>query len=347
MALPLTISDVHTSSPGAVAAAVSGLGTHLPREVVTNTDLERVLETSDDWISSRTGVRERRRAAADESTSDLALHASRAALRDAGVAAETLDAVIVATTTPDHTIPQTAPVVAAGLETQAPAFDVGAGCTGFVYGLAVAAAMTGAGIAGRVLLVGAETLSRFVDDTDRETAVIFGDGAGAVVIEGGGDAHLGPFDLGSDGALADLLIVPAGGARRPADRGTVEAGGHHLRMSGREVYRQAVNRMVGSSRRVLAQADLDATDVDLFVGHQANARILEAVSRRLGMPEDRALIVLDRVGNTSAASIPLALEEARRRGRLDRGTRILLTAFGAGLTWGSCLLTWGEGSTDV
>lgn len=346
MALPLTVRDTEQPAPDAVAAKVIGLGVHLPSTVVTNEDLERTLDTTDEWITTRTGIRERRHAPAGGSTSDLAVAAARAALDDAAMGVDEIDAVLVATTTPDHTIPQTAPTVAAGLGTNVAAFDVGAACTGFIYGLAVATSFTRTGIAGRVLLVGAETLSRFVDPDDRETAILFGDGAGAVVIEGGGGS-IGPFDLGSDGGLADILVVPAGGARHPADRETVESGGHHLRMNGREIYRHAVNRMVDSSRIVLERAGLEAADVDLFVGHQANARILQAVSRRLDIPDDRALIALEGFGNTSAASIPLALDEARRRGRLDAGDRVLLTAFGAGLTWGSCLLTWGEASTDV
>lgn len=341
MAVPLTLPTSPAATDGIVAAGLSGLGVALPDTVVTNADWERVLDTSDEWITTRTGIRERRRAAPEETTSDLAGRAARAALADAGLEPSDIGAVIVATTTPDHVIPQTAPTVAAGLGLEVPAFDVGAGCTGFVYGLAVASTYAACGLADRVLLIGAEVLTRFVDPTDRATAILFGDGAGATVVTVGSGA-LGPFDLGSDGGLRDLLLVPAGGARAATSPETVAGSGHHLRMNGREIYRHAVGRMSASSRAVLASAGLDADDVDLFVGHQANARILDAVARRLGIPEGRAFLAIARYGNTSAASIPIALADAREQGHLEVGMRILLTAFGAGLTWGSCLLRWGE-----
>lgn len=344
---------------GTVPVAVTGLGVALPEEVVTNHDWEERLDTSDEWITSRTGIRERRRAAPDQAASDLGVEAAAAALTDAGVDAGTVDTVIVATTTPDHLLPQTAPIVASAFGLEVPAFDVGAGCTGFVYGLAVAAGWITAGLADRVLLVGAEVLTKLVDDTDRSTAVLFGDGGGACVLDrrsgaaAAGDGHpdtaggtLGPFDLGSDGNLADALIVPAGGTRLPASHDTVDAHAHTLEMRGREVYRNAVARMVGSCRTVLEQADLEPGEVDLLVGHQANARILDAVAGRLGLDSDQGFVVVDRYGNTSAASIPIALADARAAGRLTGGLRILLTAFGAGLTWGSCLMAWPEEPRD-
>ncbi len=316
---------------------IAGLGIAVPREIVTNEDWARILETSDEWITSRTGIRERRRAAADEATSDLAARAAKAALDDAGLSAADVDALLVATTTPDHLIPQTAPIVAARLGSQANAFDVGAGCTGFVVGLAVGAGLLAAGLADRVLLVGAEVMTKVVDPEDRHSAVLFGDGAGACVLAA--DAgELGPFDFGTDGEHAELLIVPAGGTRRPATEETVAAREHYLRMQGREVYRHAVARMTASSRAVLTAAELEPADIDLLVGHQANARILEAVGNRAGI---EPFLAIERYGNTSAASIPLALADARERGRLQPGARVLLTAFGAGLVWGSCLLTWG------
>jgi 3-oxoacyl-[acyl-carrier-protein] synthase III len=341
VAVPLTLPTPPTTAEGTVAAGLSGVGVALPETVVTNADWERVLDTTDEWITSRTGIRERRRAAPDETTSDLAGRAARAALADAGLEPREIGAVIVATTTPDHVIPQTAPTVSAGLGLEVPAFDVGAGCTGFVYGLAVAGTLAACGLAERVLLIGAEVLTRFVDPSDRETAVLFGDGAGATVVTAGTGA-LGPFDLGSDGGLRDLLVVPAGGARDATSPETVAGGAHRLRMNGREVYRHAVSRMSASSLAVLGDAGLAAADVDILVGHQANARILDAVARRLGIPEERAFLAIARYGNTSAASIPIALAEAREQGRLEDGMRVLLTAFGAGLTWGSCLLRWGE-----
>lgn len=325
---------------GSLPVGVLGMGGALPAEVVTNDDWTASLDTSDEWITSRTGIRERHRAAPDEATSDLAVRAARAAVDDAAIEVEDLGAVIVATTSPDHLLPQTAPIVAAALGTHAPAFDLGAACSGFVYGLSVAARLVTTDGA-PVLLIGAETLTRLIDPEDRTTAVLFGDGAGACVV-GSGAGSLGPFELGSDGSLADLLIVPAGGTRQPADDGTVARREHFIRMQGQEIYRHAVTRMTGSSSAVLERAGITTDDVDLLIGHQANARILDAVASRLGLDDQRAVVVVDRHGNTSAASIPLALVEARDDGRLRDGARVLLTAFGAGVTWGSCLLTWEE-----
>ncbi|HEX2026531.1 MAG TPA: beta-ketoacyl-ACP synthase III [Nitriliruptorales bacterium] len=329
----------HPTTGRVLPVDVAGIGVALPEEVVTNDDWAAVLDTSDEWIVSRTGIRERRRADPGQATSDLAVDAAVAALADAGVDAADLAAVVLATTTPDHVIPQTAPLVAARLGSEAAAFDVGAGCSGFVYGLAVAAGMAVGLLPGPVLVIGAETLTRWIDRAERDTAVLFGDGAGAFVLRPGAGA-LGPFDLGCDGSLADIVFVPAGGSRRPPGA-TVAARDLTLRMEGRAVYRQAVRRMVSSSQAVLESAGLGVQDVDLLVGHQANARILEAVAGRLGIGEERAFICVDRYGNTSAASIPLALHEARTQGRVRDGDRVLLTAFGAGLTWGSCLLVWG------
>ncbi|MDP8960222.1 MAG: ketoacyl-ACP synthase III [Actinomycetota bacterium] len=334
-----------TPMEGELAVAVTGLGVALPEEVVSNADWAASLDTSDEWIVSRTGIRERRRAAPNEATSDLAIRAATAALADAGLDARDIGVIVVATTTPDHLVPQTAPLVAARLGLEVPAFDVGAGCSGFVYGLAVAAGLATSGLADPVLLVGAETMTRVIDPTDRQTAVLFGDGAGACILsahapEGTALGSVGPFDLGSDGALADALMVPAGGVREPASHETVAANRHVVLMRGREVYRHAVTRMSASAWVVLQRAGLQAADVDVLVGHQANARILAAVAQRLGIRDEQAFVCVERYGNTSAASIPIALEEARTAGRLRRGTRVLLTSFGAGLTWGSCLLTW-------
>lgn len=333
---PVTLQDRASSS---LAAGIVGMGSALPDEVVTNEDWSSTLETSDEWITSRTGIRERRRAPAGHATSDLAVRAAREALGDAGISAADLGAVIVATTSPDHVLPQTAPLVAAALDTEIPAFDLGAACSGFVYGLSVAAGLTLTMNGGPVLVVGAETLTRLIDPEDRTTAVLFGDGAGACIVARGA-GRLGPFDLGSDGSQADALMIPAGGTRKPATEETVAGREHFIRMDGARIYRHAVTRMAGSASAVLDEAGLTADDVDLLIGHQANARILEAVNSRLGIPDERAVVVVDRHGNTSAASIPLALDAARTDGRLYDGARVLLTAFGAGLTWGSCLLTW-------
>lgn len=320
---------------------IAGLGVHLPDDVVTNDDWAAVLDTDDEWIRTRTGIRERRRIADDETTSDLAARAAIAALDDADRDADELGAIIVATTTPDHIMPQTAPIVAARLGVETGAFDVGAACSGFVYALSVGSAMVATEPSRPVLVIGAEALTRFVDERDRSTAVLFGDGAGACVLAPDGGS-LGPFDTGSDGALSDVLVIPDGGARNPPDETTVEGRGHYISMDGSETYRQAVSRMADSSRTVIDRAGLDAEDVDLLVGHQANARILTAVAERIGIPQGRAFIDVDRFGNTSAASIPIALADAREQGELGPGSTVLLTAFGAGLTWGSCLLTTPE-----
>ena len=322
---------------------LAGIGTSVPRTVVSNDDLAAGLETNDAWIRSRTGIAQRHVAEPDVATGDLAAEAGARALKASGDS--TADAVIVATMTPDQPCPATAPVVAARLGLgPGLAFDLNAACSGFVYGLATAVGLLTAGLAQRVLLIGADVMTRTVDPSDRNTAVLFGDGAGAVVLArdgDGGDANgtIGPFDLGGDGDLAPLLHIPAGGSRRPADAGTVEQRAHFLRMDGKEVYRQAVAGMVGSSLRVLERAGLDASEVDHLVAHQANARILTAVGDRLGIAAERRICNVDRYGNTTAASIPLALADLAAAGA-QPGDRVLITAFGAGLSWGSVLLRW-------
>lgn len=323
--------------------AVAGLGAHLPPQVVTNHDLEQVLDTSDEWIRTRTGIAQRYVAAPDVATSDLATAAGRAALHDAGLGADDLAAIVVATTSPDHVVPGTAPLVAAALGSHAPAFDVNAACSGFVYGLRVAGGMIATG-SGPVLVTGAETLTRLVDPDDRAVRVLFGDGAGAAVLVHDEQAGLGPFSLGSDGHDPSMLWVPAGGARTPVDDAVLAERSNTLQMRGGDVYRHAVRRMAEAAEDVLAQAALTVDDVDLLVGHQANRRILDAVVGRLGLDPARCHVTVDRHGNTSAASIPLALEDAAEAGRLTPGAIVLLTAFGAGLTWGACLLRWPGGT---
>nr|WP_033291262.1 beta-ketoacyl-ACP synthase III [Amycolatopsis jejuensis] len=318
------------------SAVVAGLGGALPDRVVTNEEIAARLDTSDEWIRTRTGIRERRQVAPGQSTVDLAEEAGRAALGDGRA-----DAVVLATSTADQLCPATAPQVAArlGLGT-ALAFDVNAVCSGFVYALATAAGLIAGGIATRVLVIGADVFTSLIDPDDRTTVPIFGDGAGAVLLRAGEPGErgaLGPFDLHSEGELAKLLWVEAGGAARrvsddPKDRFMV--------MQGTAVYRHACARMAESSRAVLEQAGWMVGDVDRFVGHQANIRILQATAKQLGMPADAVVANIDRVGNTSAASIPLALADAVADGTLVPGHRVLLTAFGAGLTWGSTVLTW-------
>lgn len=325
--------------PGA-AAVVEGLGTWVPPRVVTNDELAQVFDTNDEWIRTRTGIRERHHADPGTTTADLATEATARALKSAG--GVDADAVIVATMTPDRLCPATAPEVASrvGLHHVA-AFDVGAVCTGFVYALAAGAGLIAAGIAGRVVVVGAEVYTPFLDPDDRSTSVIFADGAGALVLragEPGEDGAIGPFDLGSDGEGADLIAVNAGGSRMPESRGIADPHDRYMRMDGREVYRRAIPGMVSSSQAVLERAGLTVDAVDRLVGHQANARILDVVASKLGVPAERCTVNIDRYGNTGAATIPLALADAG----LQRGDRVLLTAFGGGLTWGSALLTWPE-----
>ncbi len=319
--------------------AIIGLAGHLPARVFTNDDLAEVMDTSDEWIRTRTGIRQRHYAEPEEATSDLATAAGRAALEDAGIGVEDVTAIIVATTTPDHVIPATAPIVAANLGTQVAAFDVNAACSGFVYALRVGGALAATGD-GAVLVIGAETLTRITDPDERSTRVLFGDGAGAVVLVRDDSAVLGPFDLGVDGSDPSMLWAASGGSRRPIGADIVADRSHFLTMRGGDVYRNAVARMVEASRNVLEEAGRTVEDVDLFVGHQANVRILDAVAQRLGVTDDQVHISVDRHGNTSAASVPLALADARAAGRLSPGDTVLLAAFGAGLTWGACLLTW-------
>ncbi|MFR0356212.1 beta-ketoacyl-ACP synthase III [Streptomyces sediminimaris] len=324
------------------AAVVAGVGSCLPARAVPNDELARRLDTSDAWIRSRTGIAQRYVAAPGTATSDLAVGAGAEALKCSGLSA--VDAVIVATTTPDRPCPATAPVVAARLGmTGTAAYDVSAVCTGFVYGLATGAGLIMAEVADRVLVIGAETFSTLLDPDDRSTTVIFGDGAGAVVLRAGSRADagaLGPFDLGSDGEGEALITVPAGGSRQRLSGQPPRADEQYFSMSGKEVFRHAVRRMTGSAKAVLDRAGWSAGDVDHLVSHQANSRITQHVAEGLGLPARRCFSNIAEVGNTAAASIPLALDQAHTRGVLRPGQRVLLTAFGGGLTWGSTVLTW-------
>ena len=321
-------------------AVLQGLGTVVPGRVVSNAELAPALGVSDEWIRRRTGIAQRRVVEPCTTTADLATTAGRNALKSAQV--DAVDAVIVATTTPDRLSPATAPEVAwrvgAG---PAAAFDVAAVCSGFVYGLATCAGLIAAGIAERVLLVGAETNSYFLQHTPetRGPAILFGDGAGAVVLRAGEPGAIGPFELGSDGDAADLIRIEAGGCRQRA-RSVAESGDPFWAISGQEVYRRAVEHMTASSLRVLAAAGQSVADVDRFVAHQANQRILDRVAEQVGVPEDRRIGNVASVGNTGAASIPLALGDACRSDALKAGHRLLMTSFGGGLTWGSTLLSW-------
>lgn len=303
---------------------ILGWGAALPDKVVTNSDLEKTLDTSDEWIVERSGIRERR---IGDSTAELAIAAGRRALEMAEIDPSSIDLLILATTTPDQTVPATSAHVQAELALGGGAFDLNAACSGFVYGLVTANAMLDAG-ANRILLIGAETLSRITDWEDRNTAVLFGDGGGALVLERvAGEGQLIASDLGVDGNSRDILKSEVGG--------TIE-------MDGREVFKRAVRAMVDSSKRTLERAKVRPERVNLIVPHQANIRIIQAACDRIGIAQDRAAIVLDRTGNTSSASIPLALVDAIEKGRLHEGDLVLLTGFGAGMTWGSALLRWQE-----
>ncbi|MBW1597475.1 beta-ketoacyl-ACP synthase III [Streptomyces sp. JJ38] len=332
------------SPPEHGAAVLCGLGGWVPPRVVDNAELSARLDTTDAWITERTGIRYRRHIEPGQATSDLAVEAGRRALSSAG--GEPPDAVLVATTTPDRPCPATAPAVAARLGLGGvPAFDVAAVCTGFLYGLATASGLLATGAARRVLLIGADAYSTIVDPDDRTNAVIFGDGAGAVVLRPGTPDELGalgPFDLGSDGTGEDLITVRAGGSRQRSDRGGDEParGDRFFAMHGRAVYRQAVTRMTDSARAVLDAADWKPDAVGHIVPHQANLRILRSVAEHLGLPAERLVTNIRHIGNTGAASVPLALCDAAAEGRLASGDGVLLTAFGGGLTWGSTLLRW-------
>lgn len=325
-----------------IPVGIIGTGKYVPERVLTNQDLEKMVETNDEWIVTRTGIRERRIAAEHEATSDLAYEASVKALESAGITAEDLDLIIVATITPDMFFPSTASLLQDRLgAARAAAFDLSAACSGFIYGLATGMNMIATGMYKKVLLVGAECLSRITDYNDRNTCILFGDGAGAVVL---GEVEAGrgfqAFELGSDGSGGQLLKIPGGGSRLPSTAGSVEAKQHYLKMAGNDVFKFAVRVMGSSAENALAKAGLTKSDIDLLVPHQANIRIIQSALNRLELPEEKAMVNLDRYGNVSAASIPLALAEAVEQGRVQDNDKLLLVGFGGGLTWGACVLVW-------
>ncbi|MCL6633780.1 MAG: ketoacyl-ACP synthase III [Alicyclobacillus herbarius] len=321
-------------------AGILGTGSALPDQVLTNADLEKMVDTDDEWITSRTGIKERRIAREGETTSDFATLAASRALADAGVAAADLDLILCATVTPDMMFPATACLVQDRLGAQhAGAMDVSAACTGFLYAVCTAAAMVEAGRYRNVLVIGADLLSRIIDYKDRTTCVLFGDGAGAAVVGPvEGERGFLSFHLGSDGGGGKHLYLPAGGSKMPATAETIEGRMHYLKMEGRETFKFAVKAMAASTERVLTEAGLTREDIDLLVPHQANIRIIEAARDRFGIPEDKVVVTIHKYGNTSAASIPIALDEARREGRAKIGDVVVLVGFGAGLTWGAAAL---------
>lgn len=328
-------------------ARITGTGSALPARVVTNAEFEARLDTDDAWIRERTGIRERRFAGEGEATSDLATAAARSALAAAGIGPDDLDMIVVATCTPDRPLPATAVFVQRELGATCPSFDLNSACAGFSYALATAEAFIGSGLAGTVLVIGAEVLSRWIDMTDRSTCILFGDGAGAVVVRRADDPD-GPGVLGSilgaDGTAAEILIVPAGGTAYPFAPEVLTTRDNSIRMpNGREVFKRAVTEMATACRALLERSGFGPDDVDVLVPHQANARIMIAVAERLGIPMERAVLDVEDVGNTSAASIPIALDRAVRAGRVRDGDLVLVTSFGAGLSWGANLVRWEMG----
>ena len=319
-----------------------GWGKYVPNQVLTNDDLAKMVDTSDDWIRKRTGIVERHIAEPKETTSAMAIKAARAALQVADVAPERLDLIIMASATPDYLFPATACAVQDALGARrAGAFDLLAGCSGFVYGLGVGSQMIISGAYENVLVIGAEALSRVVDWTDRNTCVLFGDGAGALLLQAS-DVPGGvlSFTLGADGSGGDLLILPGGGSRHPASAETIAQGLHHIRMNGREVFRFATRVMGRAAKEALRAAGLEVDDIDLFIPHQANMRIIQAAAKHLRLPMDKVFVNLDRYGNTSCASIPIAFCEAIEEERIKPGDHLVLVSFGAGLTWAAAVVQW-------
>lgn len=323
-------------------ARIIGTGSAVPEMIRTNFDLEKMVDTTDDWITTRTGIRERRIAAEGEYTSTFATRAAERALEMAGVTAEEIDLLIVATVTPDFPFPSTACIVQSNIGAKrAAAFDVSAACSGFLYGLSLADNAIRSGGASKALIIGAEVLSRVIDWTDRNTCLLFGDGSGAVVVEAC-ESEQGVLSthLHSDGSYWELLYQPGCGNRNPAVQKTLDERKNFLRMQGNEVFKLAVRAMEDAALQALEKNGLTPSDISIFIPHQANRRIIDAIGKRLGLSDDKVYVNLDRYGNTSSASIPLALDEANRGGRINEGDIVLFDAFGGGLTWASVLLRW-------
>lgn len=325
-----------------IYAAIAGVGHYAPEKVLTNADLEKMVDTSDEWIRTRTGIRERHIAAENETTSSMGLAAARMALANAGLAPEDVEAIYVATCTPDMIFPSTACLIQAALGARrAYGFDLSSACAGFLMALDAASASIEVGRIRNALVIGTEKLSAVTDWTSRNTCVLFGDGAGAAVLKASDRPGIRSSLLGIDGNLADFLSIPAGGCKMPASEATVRDHLHTIHMAGRETFKIAVNTMLGAAQEAIARAGLTVADIDLMVPHQANMRIVEAVAKRLGEGVmEKVFLNLDRYGNTSAASIPLALSEAVAAGKIKSGDKILMVAFGGGLSWGGTVVEW-------
>jgi 3-oxoacyl-[acyl-carrier-protein] synthase III len=322
--------------------SISGVGSYVPAQVLTNAELERMVETTDEWITTRTGIKERRIAAKNEFTSDLATQAAGRAMRRAGVTAEQLDLIVVATATPDMPFPSTACLVQQKIGAhRAAAFDLEAACSGFIYGLEIGQQFIMSRTYDTVLIIGAEKLSAIVDWKDRNTCVLFGDGAGAAVLQNRPSSHgLLTAVMGADGRKADLLFMAGGGSRCPASAESVAAGRHYLRMEGKETFKSAVQAMQTAAEEALRRCEIDISRIKCIIPHQANLRIIEAVGERLGARPEQLFVNVHKYGNTSAASVAIALDEAVGSGRIVRGDLILLVVFGAGLTWGAAVIEW-------
>ncbi|OGX28210.1 MAG: 3-oxoacyl-ACP synthase [Omnitrophica WOR_2 bacterium RIFCSPHIGHO2_01_FULL_49_10] len=333
-------SKIAKKNPKKVAGII-GLGIYLPKKVLTNSDLEKMVDTSDEWIRTRTGISERRIADEKEVTSDLAANAARMALRDAKLEVEDVELIIVATISPDVPFPATSCIVQAKLGAKnAACFDINAACSGFIHELTIAQQFVESGMYKNVLVIGVELLSRFIDWKDRSTCVLFGDGAGAAVVAPVTTGGIIASYLGADGTKSGLLICPAGGSLHPASHKTVTEGLHFLKMQGNDVFKNAVRVMTGATAKVLHKAGLTTKDIDCVIPHQANIRIIEAIVERVGIPSEKVFVNVDRYGNMSAASAIVALYEAVKEGRVKKGDKVLLVAFGSGLVWGSCVIEW-------
>lgn len=331
------------------SVGIIGLGYYVPEKVLTNFDLEKMVETSNEWIVDRTGIKQRHIADAGTATSDLAIKAAECALKDAGISADELDLIIVATATPDMYFPSVACILQDKLKaTKAAAFDLSAGCSGFVYGLVTGSQFISAGLYRKVLVVGAETISKILDWNDRNTCVLFGDGAGAAVLGTVNEGYgiLG-IELGAEGSGGQYLKLPAGGSRMPASELTVSDKLHYVHMNGNEVFKFAIKVMGEASVKALENAGLTAKDVDFFIPHQANIRIIQSAAKRLKLPMEKVMVNVDKYGNTSAASIPIALKEAVMSGKVKKDDTVVLVGFGAGLTWASCVIKWSKEDNTI
>lgn len=328
--------------------SITGLGVHVPERVLTNDELATMVDTSDEWIRTRTGIRERRVAGPDEAMTDVALPAARRALEQAGADAAEIDYLVVATVTPDTMFPTTSALMADALGApQAAAYDLLAGCTGFMYALVQAYGMVASGLSHKALVVGGDVLSKIVDWSDRSTCVLFGDGAGAVVLERVDEGGFLGFELGADGGGGQHLALPAGGSRLPTTADTVAERRHFVTMNGREVFKFATRVMVSSAEALLAECNETMDDVDVYVPHQANVRIIDHATKKLGVPGEKTVVNVEHYGNTSSGSIPLALADGSDDGRIEPGKLVLMTGMGAGLTWGSALIRWTHSTTGA